>query len=249
LDFLEKPGRGTIAVQSSWDWLVGFTAGVLLLVLSDTGSAIQDKPEIRAATFHPSGSFRLPDQAFKCEDVCSRTNFAQQLPGRGPPTSAKAGQAEKEQHHLAPLHHRDRWAIKLLSLFLVRWELPLGTRFARLIQLPWRFTGTFHLFRPVAVSGRFPALRKFDGGTKMIPGSPQIPVGLFAKAPELIAESLASKETYPDGPATGMRMLVFYISYAGRHLSASRMRGLERAKKLLAARMERMLKEERRQAA
>jgi hypothetical protein len=44
-------------------------------------------------------------------------------------------------------------------------------------------------------------------------------------------------------------MLVFYISYAGRHLSASRMRGLERAKKLLAARMERMLKEERRQAA
>jgi len=71
----------------------------------------------------------------------------------------------------------------------------------------------------------------------MIPGSPQIPVGLFAKAPELIAESLASKETYPDGPATGI------------HLSASRMRGLERAKKLLAARMERMLKEERRQAA
>ena len=83
----------------------------------------------------------------------------------------------------------------------------------------------------------------------MIPGSPQIPVGLFAKAPELIAESLASKETYPDGPATGMRMLTFYISYASRHLSASRMRGLERAKKLLAARMERMLKEERRQAA
>jgi len=83
----------------------------------------------------------------------------------------------------------------------------------------------------------------------MNPGCPQIPVGLFAKAPELIAESLASRETFPDGPTTGMRMLTFYISYAGRHLSASRMRGLERAKKLLAARMERMVKEERRQAA
>jgi hypothetical protein len=79
--------------------------------------------------------------------------------------------------------------------------------------------------------------------------SPQIPIGLFAKAPNVIAESLASRETFPDGPATGMRMLTFYISYAGRHLSASRMRGLERAKKLLAARIERMVKEARQQAA
>jgi len=43
--------------------------------------------------------------------------------------------------------------------------------------------------------------------------------------------------------ATEMRMLTFHISYAISQLSASRMRGLERAKKLLAARMERMLKE------
>jgi uncharacterized protein DUF3175 len=83
----------------------------------------------------------------------------------------------------------------------------------------------------------------------MSSGSPQIPVGLFAKAPEAIVESLASKETCPDGPATGMRMLTFYIAYAGKRLSASRMRSLERAKKLLALRMERMLKEERQRAA
>jgi hypothetical protein len=80
-------------------------------------------------------------------------------------------------------------------------------------------------------------------------GLTQIPLGLFAKAPEIIADSLASKETFPNGPANGMRMLAFYIAYAGKHLSASRMRNLERAKKLLALRMERMLKEERRQAA
>jgi hypothetical protein len=110
------------------------------------------------------------------------------------------------------------------------------------------FIDTFQLF-PAGGIGSNVTHDGCERGNKMNPGSPQIPVGLFAKAPELIAESLASKETYPDGPATGMRMLVFYISYAGRHLSVSRMRGLERAKKLLAARMERMLKEERQQAA
>ncbi|MGO9437570.1 MAG: DUF3175 domain-containing protein [Terracidiphilus sp.] len=83
----------------------------------------------------------------------------------------------------------------------------------------------------------------------MKPDSLEIPAGLFSKSPETIAELLASKETYPDGPANGMRMLSFYIAYAGRHLSASRIRSLERAKKLLAARLERRLKEDRRQAA
>jgi hypothetical protein len=44
-------------------------------------------------------------------------------------------------------------------------------------------------------------------------------------------------------------MLTFYISYGGKHLSVSRRRNLERAKKLLSARMERMQKEEHRRAA
>lgn len=82
----------------------------------------------------------------------------------------------------------------------------------------------------------------------MISGFSQISASLLASSPEVIAESLASKETFPDGPAIGMRMLTFYISYGGKHLSISRRRNLERAK-LLAARMERMLKDERRQAA
>jgi hypothetical protein len=83
----------------------------------------------------------------------------------------------------------------------------------------------------------------------MISGFSQISASLLASSPEVIAESLASKETVPDGPAIGMRMLTFYISYGGKHLSISRRRNLERAKKLLAARMERMLKDERREAA
>jgi tRNA(adenine34) deaminase len=83
----------------------------------------------------------------------------------------------------------------------------------------------------------------------MISEFSQIPAALLARSPDAIAKSLASKETFPDGPGVGMRMLTFYISYGGKHLSASRRRNLERAKKLLAARVERMLKEERQQAA
>jgi len=83
----------------------------------------------------------------------------------------------------------------------------------------------------------------------MISGLSRISAALLARPPEEIAEALASKETFPDGPAAGMRMLTFYISYAGRHLSASRMRGLERAKKLLTTRIERMVKERRKPAA
>ena len=70
------------------------------------------------------------------------------------------------------------------------------------------------------------------------------PVGLFAKDPETIAESLASKDVSPGGPASGMRVLAFYISHASKSLSASRRRSLEKAKKLLSARLDQSLKEE-----
>jgi len=73
------------------------------------------------------------------------------------------------------------------------------------------------------------------------------PVGLFAKDAVTIAESLASKEVFPQGPASGMRVLSFYINYAGKSLSASRRRNLEKAKKLLSARLDQSFKEEQRQ--
>lgn len=72
------------------------------------------------------------------------------------------------------------------------------------------------------------------------------PVSLFTKDPETIAESLASKEVSPKGPASGMRMLTFYINRAGRGISASRMRNLEKAKKLLTVRVEQARREEER---
>lgn len=57
--------------------------------------------------------------------------------------------------------------------------------------------------------------------------------GLFNKDAKTIARELASKKVSPKGPASGMRMLTFYINRAGKNLPASRLKVLENAKKLL----------------
>ncbi len=74
----------------------------------------------------------------------------------------------------------------------------------------------------------------------MDPVSP--PVGLFNLPAVELADSLASKEVSPQGTAAGMRLLTFYISHAASRLSPSRLRRLEKARKLLATRMERELR-------
>lgn len=65
------------------------------------------------------------------------------------------------------------------------------------------------------------------------------PEGLFTKSAPVIARTLASKKVSPKGPASGMRMLTYFINRGGRGLSASRRAELERAKKLLSERIER----------
>ena len=57
--------------------------------------------------------------------------------------------------------------------------------------------------------------------------------GLFNKDASTIARSLASKKTSPKGPASGMRMLNFYINRAGHNLSPLRKKELQRAKTML----------------
>ena len=59
------------------------------------------------------------------------------------------------------------------------------------------------------------------------------PKDLFTKSAPVIARSLASKKVSPKGPASGMRMLTYFINRAGKGLSATRRRELDRAKKLL----------------
>ena len=63
------------------------------------------------------------------------------------------------------------------------------------------------------------------------------PAGLFAKSAATIARTLASKRVSPKGPGSGMRMLTFFINRAGRNLSATRRKELEKAKELLAKRV------------
>ena len=63
--------------------------------------------------------------------------------------------------------------------------------------------------------------------------------GLFTrKAPE-IASALASKKVSPKGPASGMRMLTYFINRAGRGLGKTRRAELEKAKNLLSERVKR----------
>jgi hypothetical protein len=54
--------------------------------------------------------------------------------------------------------------------------------------------------------------------------------GLFNKNASAIAKALASKKVSPKGPASGMRMLNFYINRAGKNLPASRKAELRKAK-------------------
>ena len=65
------------------------------------------------------------------------------------------------------------------------------------------------------------------------------PRGLFTRSAATIARALASKEVSPKGPASGMRMLTYFINRAGRGLTPERRAELERAKVLLSARVRR----------
>jgi uncharacterized protein DUF3175 len=63
--------------------------------------------------------------------------------------------------------------------------------------------------------------------------------GLFTKDAKTIARRLASREVSPKGPASGMRMLTYFVNRAGQGLSKTRRAELERAKKLLSERVRR----------
>jgi tRNA(adenine34) deaminase len=63
--------------------------------------------------------------------------------------------------------------------------------------------------------------------------------GLFTMKAGTIARSLASKKVSPKGPASGMRMLTYFINRAGKGLTAERRAELEKAKSLLSKRIQR----------
>ncbi len=63
------------------------------------------------------------------------------------------------------------------------------------------------------------------------------PPGLFTKDAATIARALASRKVSPKGPASGMRMLTFFINRAGKGLTKERRAELEKAKTLLSKRV------------
>jgi hypothetical protein len=74
------------------------------------------------------------------------------------------------------------------------------------------------------------------------------PEGVFTKSASTIARTLASKNVSPKGPASGLRMLTYFINRGGRGLTAKRRAELERAKAMLSKRVQRE-KETRKHAA
>src|SRR5215471_12959422 len=77
--------------------------------------------------------------------------------------------------------------------------------------------------------------KRWVGKVKTVSTYP--PEGLFTKDASTIARSLASKKVSPKGPGSGMRMLNYFINRAGKKLSPSRRKVLERAKTLLSERI------------
>jgi hypothetical protein len=74
---------------------------------------------------------------------------------------------------------------------------------------------------------------------KVTTDSTHPPAGLFTKDASTIARTLASRKVSPKGPGSGMRMLTYFINRAGRGLTATRRAKLEKAKSLLAKKIER----------
>jgi uncharacterized protein DUF3175 len=73
--------------------------------------------------------------------------------------------------------------------------------------------------------------KRWVRGVKTVSTAP--PPRTFTGSAESIARTMARKEVSPKGIGSGIRMIQFYINRAGKNLSASRRRELERAKRIL----------------
>jgi Protein of unknown function (DUF3175) len=63
------------------------------------------------------------------------------------------------------------------------------------------------------------------------------PPSLFTKDAATIARVMASKKVSPKGIGSGIRMIQFFINRGGKGLSAARRRELEKAKRILQAKL------------
>jgi tRNA(adenine34) deaminase len=63
------------------------------------------------------------------------------------------------------------------------------------------------------------------------------PRNIFTKDAAAIARSLGGKKVSPKGIGSGIRMIQYFINRGGKGLSAGRKRELEKAKKILQAKL------------
>jgi hypothetical protein len=73
--------------------------------------------------------------------------------------------------------------------------------------------------------------RKWSSKVKTVSTYP--PKDLYTKDAETIARVMATKKVSPKGLGSAIRMVQFYINRAGKTLSATRKRELEKAKQIL----------------
>src|SRR5262249_20919540 len=73
--------------------------------------------------------------------------------------------------------------------------------------------------------------RKWSAKVETVSTRP--PKDLFTKDAATIARTMARRSVSPKGPGSGVRMIQFFINRAGRSLSVTRRKELEKAKRLL----------------
>jgi hypothetical protein len=73
--------------------------------------------------------------------------------------------------------------------------------------------------------------------------------GLFTKGATTIVRAQSSKKVSPRGMASGLRMLTYFINRAGHGLSDERRAELQKAKRMLSARIKRSKTSHRQTAA
>lgn len=81
------------------------------------------------------------------------------------------------------------------------------------------------------------AANKWVRKVKTVSTSP--PKDLFTKDAQTIAKTMASKNVSPKGVGSGIRTIQFFINRAGKDLSPTRRKELEKAKRLLQKKQER----------
>jgi Protein of unknown function (DUF3175) len=68
------------------------------------------------------------------------------------------------------------------------------------------------------------------------------PKGTFTKDADSIARIMASKKVSPRGIGSGIRMIQYFINRAGKGLSTTRKKELQKAKRILQQKRERQMK-------